>query len=51
MVNPVSSAHSRPEPQAASRAAKQPPPQTSSQPQDKVTVKSAGDKDRDGDNQ
>jgi hypothetical protein len=49
MINPVSSTQSKPEPQNSRPAARPPLPQQSTSAQDKVTVKSAGDKDHDGD--
>jgi len=53
MVNPVSSAHTSQAPQAANAAAPKAQaaqPQKSTLPSDKVTLKSAGDVDHDGDN-
>jgi hypothetical protein len=51
MINSVRSTPSTPEPQNARPAAKPPQPPQSTSAQDKVTLKSAGDKDHDGDSQ
>ncbi len=51
MINPVSHTPSKQVPQNARPAAKPRQPQQSTPAPDKVTLKSAGDKDHDGDSQ
>jgi hypothetical protein len=49
MINPISSAQANSADQVSQPAARQPQPAAQTLPQDKVTLKSTGDADHDGD--